>query len=171
MAGVRGGHGWRCRLDLLSSRLTPVAAEAGAYTVEDFRGRGYVGLAVSAWANRLLASGRVPIYSTSWDNAASQGVARKLGAAVRRGAVAAMSGVAVPMSQGVDTRGYSTLPQRRISVARDVVAGPRMPRLRLCMTRFPGRCSQDDTSFERRCRGGTWPEGARETQAIAPTSG
>ncbi len=62
-----------------SSRLTPVAAEAGAFTVEDFRGRGYVGRAVAAWANRLLASGRVPIYSTSWDNVASQGVARKLG--------------------------------------------------------------------------------------------
>lgn len=62
-----------------SSRLTPVAAEAGAATVEDFRGRGYVGQAVAAWANTLLASGRVPIYSTSWDNAASQAVARKLG--------------------------------------------------------------------------------------------
>jgi RimJ/RimL family protein N-acetyltransferase len=62
-----------------SSRLTPVAAEAGAFTVEGYRGRGYVGRAVAAWANKLLASGRVPIYSTSWDNAASQGVARKLG--------------------------------------------------------------------------------------------
>ena len=62
-----------------SSRLTPAAAEAGATTVEEFRGRGYVGRAVAAWANTLLASGRVPIYSTSWDNAASQGVARKLG--------------------------------------------------------------------------------------------
>jgi RimJ/RimL family protein N-acetyltransferase len=62
-----------------SSRLTPAAAEAGAFTVEDYRGRGYVGWAVAAWGNTLLASGRVPIYSTSWDNAASQGVARKLG--------------------------------------------------------------------------------------------
>jgi RimJ/RimL family protein N-acetyltransferase len=62
-----------------SSRLTPAAAEAGAYTVEGFRGLGYVGRAVAAWANTLLASGRVPIYSTSWDNVASQGVARKLG--------------------------------------------------------------------------------------------
>ncbi len=62
-----------------SSRLTPEAAEAGLATVEAFRGRGYAGRVVAAWANRLLASGRVPIYSTSWDNAASQAVARKLG--------------------------------------------------------------------------------------------
>jgi hypothetical protein len=34
---------------------------------------------VAAWAATLRASGRVPIYSTSWDNLASQAVARKLG--------------------------------------------------------------------------------------------
>lgn len=62
-----------------SSRLTPEAAEAGVATVEAYRGRGYAARVVAAWANRLLASGRVPIYSTSWDNTASQAVARKLG--------------------------------------------------------------------------------------------
>lgn len=62
-----------------SSRLTPDAAEAGVDTVEEFRGKGYAMRVVAAWARAVRASGRVPIYSTSWDNLASQAVARKLG--------------------------------------------------------------------------------------------
>jgi RimJ/RimL family protein N-acetyltransferase len=62
-----------------SARLTPAAAEAGVDTVEAFRGRGYAVRVAAAWANLVRQSGRVPIYSTSWDNAASQAVARKLG--------------------------------------------------------------------------------------------
>lgn len=62
-----------------SARSTPEAAEAGVHTEESFRGRGYAGKVTAAWANAIRAQGRVPIYSTSWDNLASQAVARKLG--------------------------------------------------------------------------------------------
>jgi RimJ/RimL family protein N-acetyltransferase len=62
-----------------SVRLTSEAHEAGVDTHRDFRGRGYAGHAVRAWASAVRAMGRVPLYSTSWDNEASRAVARKLG--------------------------------------------------------------------------------------------
>jgi len=62
-----------------SSRLSESAAEAGVETVPEFRGRGYAGLATAAWAAAIQASGRTPIYSTSWSNGPSLAVARKLG--------------------------------------------------------------------------------------------
>jgi RimJ/RimL family protein N-acetyltransferase len=62
------------------ARLTDMAAEAGADTVESERGRGYAFAAVSVWATAIRALGLEPLYSTSWDNHASRGVARKLGA-------------------------------------------------------------------------------------------
>jgi hypothetical protein len=34
---------------------------------------------VAAWARAIRESGGEPLYSTSWDNKASRGVARKLG--------------------------------------------------------------------------------------------
>lgn len=61
-------------------RLSGSAAEAGVHTLEDFRGRGYALAAVALWAELVYASGRLPLYSTSWENLASQAVARKLGA-------------------------------------------------------------------------------------------
>lgn len=63
-----------------SARQTPQAAEAGVDTLESFRGRGYAMEMTRAWAATVYASGRIPLYSTSWDNHPSQAVARKLNA-------------------------------------------------------------------------------------------
>lgn len=62
-----------------SARLTDHAGEAGVETLEEYRGRGYATAAVAAWARAVHATGRIPLYSTSWQNLASQAVARKLG--------------------------------------------------------------------------------------------
>jgi hypothetical protein len=62
-----------------SARLTDRVAEAGVDTVEAYRGRGYAPVVVAAWAREIRESGRIPLYSTSWENHASQAVARKLG--------------------------------------------------------------------------------------------
>jgi hypothetical protein len=60
------------------SRRSDVAAEAGLDTAAAYRGRGYAGRVASAWALAMRASGRTPLYSTSWTNTASLAVARKL---------------------------------------------------------------------------------------------
>ena len=62
-----------------SVRITSAAHEAGVETPADFRGRGYAAQAVAAWARAVRHTGRIPLYSTSWENTASQAVARKLG--------------------------------------------------------------------------------------------
>ena len=61
-----------------SARLTDQAAEAGVETIEAYRGRGYASAVVTAWAQAIRTSGRIPLYSTSWDNHASQALARRL---------------------------------------------------------------------------------------------
>ena len=55
------------------------AVEASLNTDEGHRGHGYAVSATAAWAAAVRRSGRVPLYSTSWDNTASRSVARKLG--------------------------------------------------------------------------------------------
>jgi predicted GNAT family acetyltransferase len=62
-----------------SARLTKRAAAAGVKTLEGYRGHGYAPAAVAAWADAIRATGRIPLYDTSWENDASQAVARKLG--------------------------------------------------------------------------------------------
>jgi len=61
-----------------SVRITPEAHEAGVETLPDFRGKGYAKDVVAEWALLVRAAGAIPLYSTSWENAASQAVARKL---------------------------------------------------------------------------------------------
>jgi hypothetical protein len=62
-----------------SVRQTAAAHEAGVETAPACRGRGYAPRVVAAWARAVRALGRVPLYSTSWENAASRAVARTLG--------------------------------------------------------------------------------------------
>ncbi len=64
-----------CRSVRLSSR----AHEAGVDTLTGYRRRGYATSVVAAWALAVRALNRIPLYSTSWDNVASKGVARRLG--------------------------------------------------------------------------------------------
>jgi RimJ/RimL family protein N-acetyltransferase len=61
-----------------SVRITAEAHEAGVETLPDFRGKGYGKDVAAAWAVLVQAAGVIPLYSTSWENAASQAVARKL---------------------------------------------------------------------------------------------
>jgi ribosomal protein S18 acetylase RimI-like enzyme len=72
-------EGYRAVSVCRSVRITPEAHEAGVKTLPDFRGRGYAKDVAAEWARRVSAIGAIPLYSTSWENNASQAVARKLG--------------------------------------------------------------------------------------------
>lgn len=61
-----------------SVRITSEAHEAGLETLPDFRGKGYAKQVAAEWARRVRVAGAIPLYSTSWENNASQAVARKL---------------------------------------------------------------------------------------------
>lgn len=61
-----------------SARQTEEAAEASVFTNENYRGKGYGIEVTNAWAAEIQRQGRVALYSTSWDNFASQALARKL---------------------------------------------------------------------------------------------
>jgi hypothetical protein len=76
LAVLAGGHPVSV---CLCARRSAVAAEAGLEIARAFRGRGLAGRVASAWASAVRASGRTPLYSTSWTNASSRAVARKLG--------------------------------------------------------------------------------------------
>lgn len=62
-----------------SVRITPRAHEAGVETAPPYRGRGYAPRVAAQWARAVRTLGIEPLYSTSWQNAASRVVARKLG--------------------------------------------------------------------------------------------
>lgn len=62
-----------------SVRITSRAHEAGLETLEADRGKGYAAEAVAGWAKAVRSLGAFPLYSTFWENAASQSVARKSG--------------------------------------------------------------------------------------------
>ena len=62
-----------------SVRRTESAHEAGIETAAAHRGRGYAPRVAAAWARAVRAEGRVPLYSTSWTNAASRAVAGRVG--------------------------------------------------------------------------------------------
>jgi RimJ/RimL family protein N-acetyltransferase len=62
-----------------SARVTAEAREAGVETLPDYRGRGHAVAVVSAWAAAVARLGALPLYSTSWENHASQRVAAKCG--------------------------------------------------------------------------------------------
>ncbi|MED3574341.1 GNAT family N-acetyltransferase [Cytobacillus praedii] len=61
-----------------SARQTSKAAEASVFTHEDYRGRAYGADVTNAWASEVQKQGRTALYSTSYDNFASQSLARKL---------------------------------------------------------------------------------------------
>jgi GNAT superfamily N-acetyltransferase len=55
------------------------AHAAGVETDPHFRGRGLAAAVVAAWAGAVRSQGAIPYYGTSFDNLASQAVARRLG--------------------------------------------------------------------------------------------
>jgi hypothetical protein len=61
-----------------SVRITPAAHEAGVETLPNFRGKGYARDVTAEWALRVRAAGAIPLYSTTWENSASQALGRKL---------------------------------------------------------------------------------------------
>lgn len=75
VAVLEGGHPVSI---CFSARSTATAAEAGVETAVAFRGCGLAPRVTAAWAAAIRASGRVPLYSTSWRNKESLAVARKL---------------------------------------------------------------------------------------------
>ena len=62
-----------------SVRVHPQAHEAGVETSPAQRRQGHATNSVSEWARALMADDIIPMYSTSWDNTASQALAARLG--------------------------------------------------------------------------------------------
>src|SRR4029077_13511331 len=72
-------HGYPVSVCFCATRASENTVEAGLETAPAFRGRGFAPRVTAAWASAIRASGRTPLYSTSWTNDASRAVARKLG--------------------------------------------------------------------------------------------
>lgn len=62
-----------------SVRKSSMAEEAGVDTLDAYRGNSYAPSVVAGWAESVKMNGKIPLYSTSWENKASQRVAQKLG--------------------------------------------------------------------------------------------
>lgn len=62
-----------------SARQSNEAAEASVYTLEQYRSKGYGATVTKAWAYYVQQLKKTALYSTTWDNFASQGIARTLG--------------------------------------------------------------------------------------------
>ena len=63
-----------------SAREFGPGTPAGVFTVEAHRGRGHASRIAAAWAAEVARLGSLPLYGTTWDNAASLAVAARLGA-------------------------------------------------------------------------------------------
>ena len=61
------------------SRLSSWAAEAGVETVAAYRNQGFGSAVVTGWASEIQQRGLIALYSTSWENKASQRIAAKIG--------------------------------------------------------------------------------------------
>jgi RimJ/RimL family protein N-acetyltransferase len=75
-AVVVDGHAVSIAASVRTSRR---ADEVGVETAPAFRGNGYARQVVIAWAHAIRGVRRIPLYSTSWQNLASQALARSLG--------------------------------------------------------------------------------------------
>jgi len=62
-----------------SVRISSKANEAGVDTLNAYRRCGYAAATVAAWALAVRSKNLIPLYSTSCNNAASLGVAQRLG--------------------------------------------------------------------------------------------
>jgi hypothetical protein len=60
-----------------TARSAPAAVEAGVWTYEAYRRQGFGAAVTAAWT--AIVADRTVFYSTSFDNLASQGIARRLG--------------------------------------------------------------------------------------------
>ena len=62
----------------VSARESEQAAEAYVYTVAEHRRRGFGRQVAAAWAGHIRECGKIPLYSHTWENVASRGVAQSL---------------------------------------------------------------------------------------------